>query len=487
MDTYATAAARCHATAGGNGMRGAGRWLRALALAGILLLMAMPSEAQESPTSYATSYAGLVARLMPSVVNITVRKMVSADNPAIHNGANQAPDNGAIFYGSGFIIDPSGYILTNRHVVIDSYSIIVALSDGTRLVAHVVGHPPATDLALLKVDAGHALPAIEFGDSDNVRVGDKVLAIGNPLGVGETVTAGIISARNRNIGESPYDNFIQTDASINPGNSGGPLFDLQGKVIGVNTALFGGNKGGSVGLGLAIPSDDALFAARELRQYDEVKPGWIGANLQQITPALAQAFALPGTAGALVGSVDASGPAAQAGLQPGDAILTFDGQAPADVRALMRMIAKFPLDHSATLTVRHDGADRTVPVTIEEYPPALMVANFPFQLSNPPPMEAGDVGLRLAPLSETTRQRFRLPSGEVGIEVTAVPPRSAADLAGLRPGDVVLRVQDQPATTPDSVQQGVQQAQQEGRADVALQIVGPSGEHWVALPLKAAE
>ena len=486
MGTFATVAAGCHVRTGDKRVRNLRRWLCALALAGSLLLMATPSEAQESSTSYTTSYADVVARLIPSVVNITVHKILPSNN--LNNGTNRAPDNGAIFYGSGFIIDPSGYILTNRHVVIDSYSIIVTLSDGTRLIAHVVGHPPATDIALLKVDAGHPLPAVGFGDSATVHVGDKVLAIGNPLGVGETVTAGIISALNRNIGESPYDNFIQTDASINPGNSGGPLFDLQGKVIGVNTALYtGAGKSGSVGLGLAIPSDDALFAARELRQYGEVKPGWIGANLQQVTPALARAFGLPGTAGALVGSVDASGPAAQAGVQPGDVILAFDGQEATDVRALMRMIAKSPLNHGATLTVRHDGAERAIPVTIKEYPPALMVANFPFQLSNPPPMVAGDVGLRLAPLSETTRDHLRLPSGEPGIEVTAVPPRSAADLAGLRPGDVVLRVQDQPATTPDSVQRGVRQAQQEGHADVALQIVGPSGEHWVALPLKAAE
>ncbi|HTW28543.1 MAG TPA: trypsin-like peptidase domain-containing protein [Acetobacteraceae bacterium] len=391
--------------------------------------------------------------------------------------------------GSGFVIDPSGYVLTNRHVVMNAYSITVILSDGTRLAAKVIGHPPATDIALLKVETTHPLQAVTFGDSAKVRVGDKVLAIGNPLGLGETVTAGIVSALNRNTGESPYDNFIQTDAAINHGNSGGPLFDLAGRVIGVDTALFtsSATDTGSIGLGLAIPSDDALFAARELREFGEVKPGWIGAQLQEITPGLAAAFGLSATRGALVGDVQAGSPASQAGLRPGDVILAFDGNVPADSRALLRMIAKHPLDHDATLTLRRDGTDRTVAILVKEYPPAEMVADFPFELTRPPPMVAGDIGLRLVSLTEAARNRFGLSPRTIGMEVAAVPSRSAADRAGLRQGDVVLRVEDTPATSPDSVQQGLRRARQAGRADVALLIVGPSGQHWVAVPLQAAD
>ena len=461
-------------------------WPGAVAMvAGIAILSIASANAED----LAASYAPLVAPLLPTVVSISIRTAVPIADSKQSEASAETRDSGLTFAGSGFIIDPGGYILTNRHVVMNAYSITVILSDGTRLAAHVIGHPPATDIALLKVETKHPLQAVEFGDSGKVRVGDKVLAIGNPLALGETVTAGIVSALNRNTGESPYDNFIQTDAAINHGNSGGPLFDLEGRVIGVNTALFTSSPAstGSIGLGLAIPSDDALFAARELRQYGEVKPGWIGARLQEVTPGLAAAFGLPGASGALVGAVQASGPAAEAGLQPGDVILTFDGEAPTDVRALMRMIAKPPLEHTATLTVRRGGIDHSVPLVIKEYPPAEMVANFPFALSNPPPMVAGDTGLRLGPLSETTRNRFKLPADAAGLEITAVPSGSAADRAGLHQGDVVVRVQDQPVTTPDSVQLAVDHARMDGRADVALLIIGSSGQQWVALPLQAAE
>ena len=451
--------------------------------------LAIVAVASAQAGDLAGGYAPLVARLLPTVVSISTRTAVTIAGAKPGDASAETRDSGLIFAGSGFIIDPAGYILTNRHVVMNAYSITVTLSDGTRLAAQVVGHPPATDVALLKVETKHPLPAVQFGDSAQVRVGEKVLAIGNPLGIGETVTAGIVSALNRNTGESPYDNFIQTDAAINHGNSGGPLFDLEGNVIGVNTALLTGSAAntGSIGLGLAIPSDDARFAAQELREYGAVKPGWIGARLQEITPGLAAAFGLPDSSGALVGAVDTSGPAADAGLAPGDIILTFNGEAPTEVRALMRMIAKSPLGQTAMLRVRHDSTDRNVPIVIKEYPPAAMVANFPFQLAHPPPMVAGDTGLRLGPLTDAARNRFALPPDTVGMAVLAVPSGSAADRAGLRQGDVVLRVQQQPATTPDSVERGLEQARKDGRSDVALLIVGPSGQRWVALPLQTAE
>ncbi len=445
------------------------RSLPAVAL-GLLLLGAAPSIAQDTQGGY----ADLVARILPSVVNIAVR-------------AQRAPGRFETMLGSGFIIDPTGYIVTNRHVVINSYSIVVNLSDGTRLPAQVIGHPPATDIALLKVTPPHPLPAIAWGDSDKVRVGDKVLAIGNPLGFGGTVTSGIVSALNRNAFNTPYDNYIQTDAAINHGNSGGPLFNMQGQVIGVNTILITSNSEGSIGLGLSIPSDDARFAATELRAFGRVRPGWIGADLQAVTPDLADAFGLSDTNGALVAAVDPAGPAAAAGLRPGDMIDAFNDERPKDMRALMRMIAEHALDTPVALTVHRAGADIKTTVTIKEFPQAEMVADFPFRLAPPPKMAPGDLGLRLAPLSTGTRSRLGLAADAPGVEVTSVPPESAADRAGLHHGDVILQTRDCLARDPDDVQQSVTQAQEQNRRDLAMRVIGPSGPQWVALPLAASE
>jgi serine protease Do len=455
------------------------KWLPALALAGAVCLGATPAKAQDNRDSY----ANLVASLWPAVVNISVTTAVPAGPPKA--GQAEAVTRDVSFAGSGFIIDPSGYIVTNRHVVINAYSIMVTLSDGTRLAADVIGHPPATDIALLKVAAPHALPVVAFGDSEVVRVGDKVLAIGNPLGFGETVTAGIVSALNRNTGESPYDNFIQTDAAINHGNSGGPMFNLQGKVIGVNTEIVTPNaqSTGSIGLGLAIPSDDVRFAVTELRKYGRVRPGWIGARLQEITPDLSTAFDLPGPEGALVAAVDHGGPAESAGLRPGDVIRTFDGRTPADVRALMRMIAESPLGGEATLAVRRGHSDRAVNVVINEYPPAKMVADFPFQLTNPPRLATADTGIRVATMTNAMRRRFNLPASTAGVEVADVLPGSPADRAGLQRGDVILQVQDQAADSPEVVETALHLARERTRGEIALLVAGPGWQTWLPIPL----
>lgn len=456
----------------------------AMAASCMLLLTTLPSKAQVA----SESYADLIARVMPSVVNISVDTVVPTAGPRPSKSTPEQPQQHTeTMLGSGFIIDPSGYVVTNRHVVINSYAIIVSLSDGTRLPAHVVGHPPATDIALLKVKADHPLPAIKWGDSDNIHVGDRVLAIGNPLGFGGTVTAGIVSALNRNGFNTPYDNYIQTDAAINHGNSGGPLFNMNGQVIGVNTILITTGAEGSIGLGLAIPSDDARFAATELREFGRVKPGWIGAALQPVTPDLADAFGLNGTGGALVASVAGSGPAAEAGLAPGDIIETFNGDTPRDVRALMRMIAEYPLDRTAALDVRRRGSDRAMTVMIKEFPPAEMVADFPFRLANPPAMAAGDAGFHLIPITAAARTRFGLAANVPGLEVAAVLPESAADRAQLHKGDVVLDVGSQPASMPADVQHALERAQQARRQYLALLIAGASGEKWIALPVKGPE
>ena len=457
------------------------KWLATLA-AGIMVCVS-PAASGASATNY--GYADLVARLWPAVVSITVRTMTPALSSEAASSARTVRSSEDDLVGSGFIVDPSGYIVTNRHVVINAFSITVTLSDGTRLAARVIGHPPGIDIALLKVDAKRPLPTVEFADSDAVHIGDKVLAIGNPLGFGETVTAGIVSALNRNTGESPFDNFIQTDAAINHGNSGGPLFNLQGEVIGVDTELVTPNAAstGSIGLGLAIPSDDVAFAIAELRKYGRVRPGWIGARLQQITPDLAEVFNLASTDGALVAAVDKGGPAEGAGLRPGDVIQGFNSRAPSDVRALRRMIAKSPLDNEAVLTIRRGVEERRVKIEIREYPPARMVADFPFQLTQPPPQTAGNVGLQMVAMSDVVRRRLNLPASVVGVEVATVRPGSMADRAGLRPQDVILQIQDQAAANPGVVKTALQAAQDKALDAVRLLAVSPSGQAWLALPL----
>jgi serine protease Do len=451
------------------------RWLGATGWICLIALVATQPKAEET----SESYADLVTRVVPSVVNISVKKMIP------DGSGPTAPTSEKEFFGSGFVIDPSGYILTNRHVVIDSFSVTVVFSDGTRLPAHVVGHPPATDIALLKADTDHPLPAITFGDSDLVRVGERILAIGNPLGLSGTVTLGIVSALNRDTGDTPYDNFIQTDAAINHGNSGGPLFDMKGEVIGVNTALIatGDASAGSMGLGLAIPANDAKFAASELRAFRRVRPGWIGARLQQVTPDLAAALGLAKTDAIIVAGVDAGGPADTAGLRQGDLIERFGDQSPKDVRALMRMIAEYPLEHNAPLIVRRGRDDATLMVTVKEYPPAEMVADYPFELTGERALRMGDVGLSTAPLTPAVRARLNMAQDVQSVEVRAVPPGSAADRIGLHIGDAILRVQTQPASSPDIVQRELQLAAADHRGQLALLVLNQDGPRWVALPV----
>jgi serine protease Do len=371
------------------------------------------------------SYADLVARVAPSVVSISVKKML----PNGAGGQSRERD----FVGSGFVIDPSGYVLTNKHVVIDSFGITVVFNDGSDLPAHIVGHPPATDIAVLKVDADHPLRVVTFGDSDKIRVGDRVMAIGNPLGLSSTVTLGIVSALNRDTGDTPYDNFIQTDAAINHGNSGGPLFDMKGRVVGVNTALIatGDANAGSMGLGLAIPINDAKFAASQLREFGRVRPGWIGARLQQVTPDLATALGLAKTDMIIVAGVDPAGPADAAGLRPGDLIETFNNKSPRDVRAFMRMIAEYSLDNEASLKVRRSEENVTLLLRVREYPPAKMVAEYPFELTSAGTMPADNGGLRTVTLTPVTRTRLNMAQDTPGVEVSVLPPGSAADRVGI--------------------------------------------------------
>ena len=278
-------------------------------------------------------------------------------------GQEQTPQG----LGSGFIIDPSGVIITNYHVVEESDDITVDLDDGTELKATLIGADDKTDIAVLRVNAGRPLPSVSWGDSDTVSVGDWAIAIGNPFGLGGSVSAGIISARGRNINSGPYDDYFQIDAPINRGNSGGPLFDQRGRVIGVNAAIFSPS-GGSVGIGFAIPSNQAREIVSELLEYGYVQRGWIGISIQQITPEIAQALGLPRTKGVLVASVNESGPAQLAGVQTGDIILDFGGTSVETMRDLTRAVADTAPGRHATIRVLREGREQVLTVRAAPYP-----------------------------------------------------------------------------------------------------------------------
>src|SRR5690242_18908239 len=265
--------------------------------------------------------------------------------------------------GSGFIIDPAGYIVTNNHVIADANEVNVILNDGTTLKADVVGRDQKTDLALLKVNTAKPLKAVKFGDSDKLRLGEWVIAIGNPFSLGGTVTAGIVSARNRDIQSGPYDNYIQTDAAINRGNSGGPLFNLNGEVIGVNTAIISPS-GGSIGIGFAVPSKTALPVIDQLKQFGETRRGWLGVRIQQVTDEIAESLKISPARGALVAGVDDKGPAKPAGIEPGDVIIKFDGKDIKEMRDLPRVVADTPIGKQTPVTIIRKGKEETKTVTL---------------------------------------------------------------------------------------------------------------------------
>src|ERR1700678_899439 len=316
------------------------------------------------------SFADLADKLLPTVVNISTSQTLKAPPqnaiPQLPPGSpledlfknflgpkNNAPRH-VTSLGSGFVIDASGYIVTNNHVIEDSDQITVSLQDGTQLPAKVIGRDTKTDLALLKVTPKKPLPATHFGDSDKARIGDWVIAIGDPFGIGSTVTAGIVSARNRNINAGPYDDFIQTDAPINRGNSGGPLFNMDGDVIGINSQIYTPS-GGSVGIGFSIPSNLARDVVAQLKQFGVARRGWIGVRIQQVTDEIAQGMGLPNTQGALVADVTAGGPAEKAGLKNGDVVVGFDNKPVADSRELPRIVAATPIGKTVNLDVLRKG------------------------------------------------------------------------------------------------------------------------------------
>lgn len=395
-----------------------------------------------------------------------------------------APSRRATSLGSGFIVDAqNGYVITNNHVIQDADEITVRLQDDTNIKAEVVGRDSKTDLALLRIKTDHPLVAVPLGDSDRMRVGDWVVAIGNPFGLGGSVTAGIISARARDIQAGPYDDFLQTDASINRGNSGGPMFNLAGEVIGINTAIFSPT-GGSVGIGFAIPSSMAKGVIEQLKQYGRTRRGWLGVRIQAVTPEIAENLGLPKAHGALVASTTPNGPAARAGIQPGDIVTSFDGKDIAEMRRLPRVVAETLIDKQVPVVVWRKGQTVTVDVKVGELEAAeesgaIATADEPAPRSASKPVEV--LGLKLVKITPELRQQFELGNEINGVLVQEVDPGSPAADKGMIRGDVILEVGQEEVAAPDDVASRVKKARDQGKKSVLLLVDRKGDLRFVAL------
>ncbi|PWC56501.1 DegQ family serine endoprotease [Azospirillum sp. TSO22-1] len=465
--------------------------------------VAAPIEAQGQSLSPLQSLAPLAERVSPAVVTI------SASHPAKGEGEGAAmrrlpfppgspfeeffrqfgqpdqdqqdedgpPARGATSLGSGFIIDGAGYVVTNNHVIDGGKDITVTLNDGSELPATLVGRDAKTDLALLKVKADKDLPHLAFGDSDGTRVGDWVVAIGNPFGLGGTVTAGVVSARGRNINAGPYDDFIQTDAAINRGNSGGPMFNMNGEVIGINTAIYSPS-GGSVGIGFAIPSNIARHVVADLKAHGSVERGWLGVRIQPVTPDLAESLGLDKAHGALVAEVTPDSPAAKAGLRQGDVVTGFDGKPIDSARDLSRRVADTTAGSEATIDVLRKGKPTTLATRIEKQADEQRVAAA--DPGQEPAAHPALQGLKLAALTPELRTQLGLERGTKGVVVLGV---SKAGALPVKPGDLIQAVGDEPVATPAELARKVAEAGKEGRKAVLLLVNRQGTESFVALKL----
>ncbi len=466
----------------------------AVLLAGSTLSGAAILAAQAAPTAspapvnppaaaaHIPDFSDLVAQVKPAVVSITVKMQASAEGPEGGMPFMQMqPERRRTVEarGSGFIVDPSGTVVTNNHVVKDAKSVSVMLDDGTELSAKVIGRDERTDLAVLKVDTGgKQLPYIQLGDSAAVRPGEWVVAMGNPFGLGGTVTAGIVSAKGRDIGAGPYDQFIQIDAPINQGNSGGPLFNQDGKVVGVNSAILSPS-GGSIGIGFAIPANVVKTVVADLEKNGHVTRGYAGVETQPIAPAMARALKLPSAEGALVAGVAPDSPAAKAGIDAGDVIRSVNGKAVKDPHELAMMVGADKPGDKVNVEIFHDGASRTVTFNLAAMPTDQKVADAGNADGR------GRVGLALAELSPEIRGELDLPKGTKGAVVREVQPDSPAQDAGIRPGDVIVGVGSQPVTSPEEAAKAIRAASKD--QSVALRIVRQGKPAFVAIDLSAKD
>ena len=465
------------------------------------LLASCPVPSLPALASGPTDFADLAEKLSPAVVNIAtqagvrvsaVDDMLQGRNvpPEMREALRQffgerLPEGGVrtrqvSSLGSGFIIDASGLVMTNGHVVDGADEITVILSDGKRLKAKLLGRDRKTDLALLRVESDRPLPALKFGDSDRTRVGEPVLAIGNPFGLGGSVTAGIVSARNRNINAGPFDDFIQTDAAINRGNSGGPLFNTAGDVIGVNTAILSPS-GGSVGIGFAIPANTARAVAQQLEKRGYVERGRLGVRIQPITAEIAESLGLDKPLGAIIAAVDPGSPAAAAGLRKGDAVLAFNDAPITDARLLQRLTAAAPINEPVRLRVLREGREQTFNVRIGKSADEETPGDHG-KLSAESATDSGIAGISLRPMTPALRATLEIPEEITGAVIAAVKPDTPAADAGLAAGDVIVEIQQKPV---ESVADAVRVIKTLlGRRNVLLSVFRGGNLSYIGLPLK---
>ncbi len=388
--------------------------------------------------------------------------------------------------GSGFIIDAAGIVVTNNHVISEADEVSVILNDGTRLKAEVIGRDQKIDLAVLKVTPTTPLKAVNFGDSDKLRLGEWVIAIGNPFMLGGTVTAGIVSARNRDINSGPYDNYIQTDASINRGNSGGPLFNLEGEVIGVNTAIISPS-GGSIGIGFAVPSKTVVAVIDQLRQYGETRRGWLGVKIQPVTDEIGEALNIKPARGTLIAGIDDKGPAKAAGIETGDVILKFDGKDIKETRDLTRIVADTPVDKEVEVVIIRKGKEekKTVKVGRLEDSDKKLASITPNGAEEKPAAVKKALGLDLADINDDLRRKYSIKENVKGAVVTAVEQNSSAAEKQMKPGDTIVEISQTPVASAADVQKRVDQLKKEGRKSALFLVANKDGEtRFVALNLQ---
>lgn len=481
-----------------------------LVLGAVAVLPAAHAQVQPPVAHGPASVADLAEGLLDAVVNISTSQNVrgrstqrNTPRPSLPDGSpfqeffdeffndrggdsNRGGQRRVQSLGSGFVIDAAeGIVITNNHVIADADEIEVNFADGGKLRAELVGTDPQTDIAVLKVDPSlRELTQVDFGDSTAIRIGDWVMAIGNPFGLGGSVTVGVISAKQRDINAGPYDDFLQTDASINKGNSGGPLFNMEGEVVGVNTAIFSPT-GGSIGIGFAVPSDTVTTVINQLKQYGEVKRGWLGVKIQSITEDIAENLGLPENIGALVAGVTPESPASKGGLTPGDVIVRFDGKDITTMRGLPRIVAQTEIGKSVDVEVLRQGKRETLKIAVGlldegESAPQPVQEEKP---AEPPPEATSVIGLTLLPLTDDMRTRFGFNPTMKGAIITEIDPESPAATQNVRVGDVITEAQHEAVSQPSDIAAVAEKVNKAGGKSVLLLVEDAKGDaRFVSIP-----